>query len=168
MFMTKMANPRAAYYSKDNQNQKFSDALALALKGDRNGHASSKFTLSFCRGTIVGANIFDNRLLLVPYLPNTEDKDCPQFEIETNRALGASVDRAITNMSVDSVTVTEKHGMIGMGYRLWARCQRPETRAQIDGLPGIPVWLVSPAEREGMSPAPAVGVDLTGATPGQG
>jgi hypothetical protein len=35
--------------------------------------------------------------------------------------------------------------MIGIAFRLWARCQQPENREDILGLAGIPRWLSFPA-----------------------
>ncbi len=141
-FTKTFAGPRYANYAKDAQNLKFSQTLASSIKAHEAEPLRKKFSVIFCRGTILAADVFDNRVLLVPYLPGTDDKDCPQFEIGANSELGASLDRAIGSVSAAGVWITTKPQLIGIAFRLWARCQQPENKEEIRGLPGIPAWLL--------------------------
>jgi hypothetical protein len=80
-FVTIFARPRSANYLRSPENSNSCRTLAAALQGSESEPLPKKFSVVFCRGSILSATVFDDTVFLVPYLPNTEDKDCPQFEI---------------------------------------------------------------------------------------
>jgi hypothetical protein len=99
-----------------------------------------KIKLMFAPGSMMGINIFDSRIIYVPYLPGVEDKNCPEFTVMAQTALGASLERSITAMEQSGFEVLNRCHMMAIAFRLWRACL--DNEARLDELSDVPAWLL--------------------------
>ena len=132
---------------EDNQdNKNFSELargfLTASAKGvEKIKSIQGKVSFLFVRGSMMGVNIFDDQVYFTPYLPKTEDKQCPQFTIESKAPLGRSIERAINGMSNDAAWVFNRSHALAVAFRLWQVCG--ERQVDLAGLNDIPAWLLA-------------------------
>jgi hypothetical protein len=119
----------------------------------------------FVRGTMMGVNIFDERIYYTPYLPKIEDKDCPKFTIESHSPLGRSIDRAIEGMGREGIWVFTRSHALAIAFRFWQVCKERDVR--LKSLADIPSWL-SMELTEGSSKVTPGQPDRNGADPSMG
>jgi hypothetical protein len=132
-------NERSANYGHDIENQSFSTLVSLSLPSNAAELNRKKLWIVFSVGTMMGVNIFDNRVHYTPYVPRIEDKDCPQFILRGNSPLATSVERSIDVMAREGIMLCSRSHALAMAFRLWRACQR--NRAPLRALAEVPAWL---------------------------
>jgi hypothetical protein len=123
-------------YRKIESNRLLSDELESAIKlGDK-----KKIKILFAPGSMMGINIFDSRIIYVPYLPGVEDKNCPEFTVMAQTPLGASLERSISAMEDSGMEALSQHHIMAMAFRLWRACE--DNDARLHELSDVPAWLL--------------------------
>lgn len=126
-------------YKTIESNRMLSDELESALKTD--GDATrKKIKIMFVPGSMMGINIFDSRIIYVPYLPGVEDKSCPEFSVMAQTPLGASLERSISAMEDSGIEAVSRHHVMAMAFRLWRACEDHDAR--LHELSDVPAWLL--------------------------
>ncbi len=138
---------RTKSYEANHENVSFSELLRPFV-GNQTGDGESTGTLVqnpkvgflFSPDTMMAVNIFDDIVYFTPYLPLTEDKDCPKLTIESYSALGATINQVISGTRRKAISATSRTHVLAIAYRFWRECSR-QKEANLKGLPDVPRWL---------------------------
>ena len=98
-----------------------------------------KLRVMFATGSMMGVSMFDTRIIYVPYLPGVEDRDCPEFTVNTGTTLGASLERSLSAMESTAIGTKKRSHVLVMASRLWDTCKR--RNAPLRELSDVPAWL---------------------------